>query len=306
MAKAISPMQDIHSIGKNPNRILNVIFIALAFSCIIPFIFILMISISSEDSIKEFGYQFIPQAFSLEGYKYVISGSDQLMTSYMVTISVTVLGTLGGLFLISTYAYALSRRDFAYKRFFTVIAVIPMLFGGGMVANYMIVSRFLDIKDTIFALILPMMMNSTYMFVLKSFITSSVPDAIVESARIDGASEWRIFFRVVMPMVIPGLATIALFLVLGYWNDWMNAMLYIETDKLMPLQYLLIRIENSMSFLADNAAQMGVTGIEAAANLPKDSAKMAIVVLSTVPILFAYPFFQKYFVKGLNLGAVKE
>lgn len=303
---AQTQLRDIHSIGKHPNRMLNIVFIALALSCIIPFIFIFMISISSEDSIKQFGYQFIPQAFSLDGYNYVISGSNQLLTSYMVTITVTVLGTLGGLLLISTYAYALSRSDFAYRRLFTIIAVIPMLFGGGMVANYMIVSRFLDIKDTIFALILPMMMNSTYMFVLKSFITTSVPDVIIDSARIDGASEWRIFFRIVMPMVVPGLATIALFLVLGYWNDWMNAMLYIDSDKLMPLQYLLIRIENSMSFLADNASLMGTAGIEAAANLPKDSAKMAIVVLSTIPILFAYPFFQKYFVKGLNLGAVKE
>ena len=181
-----------------------------------------------------------------------------------------------------------------------------MLFSGGMVASYLVVTRFLGLKNTIWALILPMCVSSFHIIILRTFFKTSVPDAIIESAKIDGASEWRLFLRIVLPISLPGIATIGLFLTLGYWNDWFNAMLYIDEPNLIPLQYLLIRLENSMEFLANNATSLGANAIEATKSMPKDTAKMAIVVISTLPIIFAYPFFQRYFVNGLTIGAVKE
>lgn len=294
------------NVSKKSNIIMNIIMATLAFLCIIPFVFVVIISFTSENALKLNGFSFFPKELSFEAYKYVITSSDQLLKSYGVTIVITILGTIVGLFFISTYAYAISRRTFAYKKFFTTLAFIPMLFGGGMVSFYMVVTKFLHLKNSIWALILPMCMNSWYIIVLRTFFKTSVPDAVIESAKIDGASEWRLFFQIVLPISLPGMATIALFLTLGYWNDWFNAMLFIDSASLTPLQYLLIRIENSMEFLAQNATKLGVAQIQAAANMPKETAKMAMVVLSTAPIIFAYPFFQKYFVNGLTIGAVKE
>lgn len=298
--------QDFLAIKKPTNIILNIVLMICALACIIPFVFVVIISFTSEASLKTNGYQFIPSEWSLDAYRYVLESGGQLLQSYGVTILVTVLGTIIGLFLIATYAYVLSRRSFAYRKFFTIVSFIPMLFSGGMVSTYLIVTQFLHLKNSIWALILPLAMNTFYVIVLRTFFETSVPEAVIESARIDGAGEWRLFFKIVLPISLPGIATIALFLTLGYWNDWFNAMLYIDVDSLLPLQYLLIRIENSMEFLADNAAMMGLSGMTGALSLPKETAKMAIVVLTTAPIVFAYPFFQKYFVRGLTVGAVKE
>ena len=181
-----------------------------------------------------------------------------------------------------------------------------MLFSGGMVASYLINTKFLGIKDTIFALILPICVSSFHIIILRTFFKTTIPDAIIESAKIDGASELTLFLRIVLPISLPAIATIALFLTLGFWNDWFNAMLYIDDNSLIPLQYLLIKLETTMEFLANNTAMMGTSATTAAMNLPKESAKMAIVVITTLPIVFAYPFFQKYFVSGLTVGAVKE
>lgn len=294
------------NISKKTNVVFNIILSILALISIVPFLFVVIISFTSEKSLRINGYKFIPEQFSLDAYKYVIGGGGQLIHSYGVTIMITVLGTLLGLLLISTYAFAISRNDFRYKKFFTMLVFIPMLFNGGMVSFYLIMTRFLRLKNSIWALILPMCMNAFYVIILRTFFKSSVPNAIIESAKIDGANELRIFFQIVLPISLPGIATIALFLSLGYWNDWYNAMLFIDKNSLIPLQYLLMRIENSMEFLANNASKLGVTQIEAAAALPKETAKMAMVTLATAPIIFAYPFFQKYFVNGLTIGAVKE
>ncbi len=252
------------------------------------------------------GYRFIPEKFSLYACEYIVSAGENILRSYGVTILVTVLGTLTGLFLTGTYAYTLSRKNYACRKFFTTVITIPMLFNGGMIANYLIVTKVLMLKDTIWALILPLCLNSFNIIVLRTFFKTSIPDAVVESAKIDGASEWRLFFQIVIPMALPGLATIGLFLTLGYWNGWFNAMMYMDNRDLIPLQYLLIQIESSIDWLANNKATMGVDGIAVAANMPKETIKMAIVVISTLPIIFAYSFFQRYFVNGLTVGAVKE
>ncbi len=295
-----------NSIKSSTNVLFNAILTILSLLSVIPFLFVIIISLTDEESLAMNGYRFIPEKWSFYAYEYIVSAGENIIRSYGVTILVTVVGTLLGLLLTGTYAYALSRKTYAFRSFFTKVITIPMLFSGGMIANYLIVTKVLMLKNTIWALILPLCLNSYNIIVLRTFFKTSIPDSVVESAKIDGASEWHLFFRIVIPMALPGLATIGLFLTLGYWNDWFNAMMYMDDKTWIPLQYLLIQIESSIDWLASNKAMMGVDGIQAAANLPKETIKMAIVVISTLPIIFAYPFFQRYFVNGLTIGAVKE
>lgn len=297
---------EYNMIKKPTNVLFNFILAVLSLLSLIPFVFVIIISLTDENTLTMNGYRFIPEKWSLHAYRYIIDAGESIIRSYGVTILVTVAGTIIGLLLIGTYSYALSRKTYAYRSFFTKVITIPMLFSGGMIANYLIVTKVLMLKNSLWALILPLAMNSFNIIVMRTFFKTSIPDSVVESAKIDGASEWRLFFKIVVPMALPGLATIGLFLTLGYWNDWFNAMMYIDNQDWIPLQYLLIKIESSIDFLANNKAMMGVDGIQAAANMPKETIKMAIVVISTLPIIFAYPFFQRYFVNGLTIGAVKE
>ncbi len=295
-----------NAISKKTNFLFNVLFFILAALCIVPFIFVIIISFTNEQSLQMNGYKFWPEEWSLEAYKYIFSSGNNILNAYGVTIIVTIAGTLLGLTIMTTYAYVLSRKNFAYKNFFTKVIFIPMLFSGGMVASYLIITRFLRLKDSILALILPICVSSFHIIILRTFFKTTVPDAIIESAKIDGASEFKLFLRIVLPISLPAITTIALFLTLGFWNDWFNAMLYIEDASLMPLQYLLVKLEKSIEFLTNNSSSLGIQAVEQASKLPKDTVKMAIVVISTLPVVCAYPFFQKYFVSGLTVGAVKE
>jgi putative aldouronate transport system permease protein len=186
-----------------------------------------------------------------------------------------------------------------------MFALVTMLFSPGMVANYIVMTNMLHLKDTIWALILPMALGPFNILVMRTFFKKTVPDSIIESARIDGAGEMRIFMKIVLPLAVPGIATISLFAALGYWNDWFNALLYIQNDNLVPLQYLLMKIQNNLDYLAKSTG-MGSQIAGGLAALPSESARMAIVVVSTLPIALSYPFFQKYFVGGLTIGGVKE
>ena len=293
-------------VSKPVNVLITILFLLLALACVVPFLFVIIISLTSEESLRLNGYRFIPDEWSLEAYKHILSSGSDILKAYGVSILVTISGTLLGLIIMSTYAYALSRRSFAYRKFFTKLIFIPMLFSGGMVSSYLVMVNFLHLKNNILALILPLCVSSFNIIILRTFFKTSVPEAVIESARIDGASELKLFIKIVLPIAIPGIATIGLFLTLAYWNDWFNAMLYIEKPDLIPLQYMLIKIETSMEFLIKNAASIGASAIEASKNMPTETLKMAIVVITTLPIMFAYPFFQKYFVNGLTIGAVKE
>ncbi len=292
-------------ISKGSNVLFNVILIVLSILAVIPFIFVVIISLSDEASIVSKGYSFVPESWSSHAYEYIFKNGADILNSYGISVIVTVVGVLIGLALIATYAYVISRQTYPYRKFFTLVALIPMLFGGGLVGNYLVVARLLNLKNSIWALILPLAMSPFYVFVLKSFYRTSIPDAIIESAKIDGASELRTFVSIVLPISKAGLATIGLFLTLGYWNDWYNAMLYIDEQSLIPIQYMLIRIENNINFLAQLGSQQGIVS-EVTRNLPSETVRMAIVVLTVAPIACVYPFFQKYFVGGLTLGAVKE
>ena len=284
------------------NIIANIILAVSAIACVFPFIFVIIISLTSEQSLLEHGYSIFPKEWSLDAYKYLLQSGGALAQSYMVTIVVTILGTIINVSMVSSYAYAISRKGFKYRRQFTFLVFFTMLFGGGMVHSYIVMTQVLGLKNTIWALILPLAFNSFNIIVMRTFFQKSVPDSIIESARIDGASEFRIFTKIVIPLAIPGIATIALFSTLAYWNDWFNAMLYIDYQNLVPLQHMLMKIEKNMEFIRQNAMLSG----EVMSALPQESVRMAMVVVSTLPIACTYPFFQKYFISGLTIGGVKE
>ena len=284
------------------NIIANIILAVSAIACVFPFIFVIIISLTSEQSLLEHGYSIFPKEWSLDAYKYLLQSGGALAQSYMVTIVVTILGTIINVSMVSSYAYAISRKGFKYRRQFTFLVFFTMLFGGGMVPSYIVMTQVLGLKNTIWALILPLAFNSFNIIVMRTFFQKSVPDSIIESARIDGASEFRIFTKIVIPLAIPGIATIALFSTLAYWNDWFNAMLYIDYQNLVPLQHMLMKIEKNMEFIRQNAMLSG----EVMNALPQESVRMAMVVVSTLPIACTYPFFQKYFISGLTIGGVKE
>ncbi|MEG1310993.1 MAG: carbohydrate ABC transporter permease [Romboutsia sp.] len=284
------------------NIITNIILAIFSIACVFPFIFVIIISLTSEQSLIEQGYSIFPKEWSLEAYRYLIESGGQLAQSYIVTIIVTILGTVINVSMVSTYAYAISRPNFEFRKQFMFLVFFTMLFGGGMVPSYIVMTQVLGLKNTIWALILPLAFNSFNIIVMRTFFQKSVPESIIESARIDGASEFKIFIKMVLPLALPGIATIALFSTLAYWNDWFNAMLYIEYQELVPLQHMLMKIEKNMEFIRQNAMLSG----QVMGSLPQESVRMAMVVISTLPIACTYPFFQKYFVSGLTIGGVKE
>lgn len=275
--------------------------IFLAILCIFPFILVVSSSLTEENKILTDGYQFIPTAFSTEAYSILFKYPDQMIQAYMVTIGVTIIGTLLGLFLTSMTAYALSRKDFKWRNKFSFFFFFTTLFNGGLVPWYLLMVNYLHIKDTLMALVIPMMLNVFYIIVMKSFM-GSIPEAIVESAKIDGAGDFKIYARLILPLSKPALATIGLFLALAYWNDWYNALLFISDEKLMPLQYYLYKMLGNMDGM--RKAMMGA-GAVVTTSIPSESLKMAMTVVATGPILLAYPFVQRYFVQGLTIGAVK-
>ena len=293
-------------IGKGANTAFHLVFILLSILCLAPLVFVIIISFSSEHSVMVNGYSFRPDEWSTGAYEFVFQSGGQVMHSLGMSALVTVTGVAIGMALTSTYAYVLSRKTFRYRKLFTGILVATMFFNGGLVSTYLVVANFLHLKNNFLALVLPVAVTPFNIIVLRTFFATSVPDALIESAKIDGASQFKIFTDIVLPISLPGLATGALFLTLTYWNDWKNALLYIDSKSLYPLQYLLMKIERNIEFIAQNAGR-GSMGLDSAlSRLPSETAKMAIVVIATLPIACAYPFFQRYFVSGLTVGSVKE
>ena len=293
-------------IGKGANTAFHLVFILLSILCLAPLVFVIIISFSSEHSVMVNGYSFRPDEWSTGAYEFVFQSGGQVMHSLGMSALVTVTGVAIGMALTSTYAYVLSRKTFRYRKLFTGILVATMFFNGGLVSTYLVVANFLHLKNNFLALVLPVAVTPFNIIVLRTFFATSVPDALIESAKIDGASQFKIFTDIVLPISLPGLATVALFLTLTYWNDWKNALLYIDSKSLYPLQYLLMKIERNLEFIAQNAGR-GSMGLDSAlSRLPSETAKMAIVVIATLPIACAYPFFQRYFVSGLTVGSVKE
>ncbi|WP_337102655.1 carbohydrate ABC transporter permease [Paenibacillus sp. YIM B09110] len=284
--------------------LLHIIFIAFSLACIMPIVLIVAISFSNEKSLTLKGYKFWPDQIDGSAYQYLFTNSATLAKAYGVSLSVTFIGTLLAVLLIALYAYPIFRKDFPFKKTFNIYLLITMLFSGGLVPFYLLYVNYLDLKDTYVALILPGLSNAFYIFITRTFFQQTVPEEMIESGKLDGASEWRIFFQLVLPISLPVLATIGLFTTLTYWNDWFNSLLFInDTDK-YSLQYVMIQMIRQAEFFKNQLAGSGVA-LLVQQSVPTESLRMAMVVVSIGPILFVYPFFQKYFTKGLTIGAIK-
>ncbi len=289
-----------------PTEVIFHIIIGLySLLCIIPFIFVIIISFSAESSIRDIGFSFIPKALSLEAFQYVMKTGDQLLRSFFNSVFVSVVGTVLSVLICILYSYALFRKDFKFRQFFLFFSFFTMLFGGGLTPTYMVCKNFLGLNDNYAALIVPLLVSPFNFIIMRTFFQSSVPEALIESASIDGSGEYRTLFQIIVPVSMPGIATISLLNMLAYWNEWFTALLYISSPKLIPLQYLLIRLQQQLEFLVNNSSRLGAEASSIAMNLPKESYKMAMVVIIVIPIAFAYPFFQRYIISGLTIGAVK-
>ncbi len=276
-------------------------------STLIPLLLTVSVSFTDNMTLALNGYELIPDKWSLDAYAYLAKTGDQIINSYCVSISTLVVGTLIGIFSMTLFCYAVTRREFdkvSDKLVFFVY--FTMLFNGGTVATYIVVSTILKLRDTFWVLVIPGSISAMYIIIIRTYMKTSIPESVVESAKLDGAGDFMCYFRIVLPMCVPVIATIMLFLSVNYWNSWYNAFLYIVKSDYVPLQLLLKRIEKDIAFLQDSAS--GISQIEAEElrkGLPTESFQMALVVLVAGPILIAYPFFQKYFVKGVTVGSVK-
>lgn len=295
---------DLNRIKPGTNALFNLLFIILAAACIIPVIFVVMISVSSEASIRQVGYSFFPTEFSGAAYQFLWQERSTIFGALYISVLVSVVGTLIGLSLTTTMGYILSRPVFKLKKFFTWVVFIPMIFNGGMVASYVVNANILGLRNTIWALILPLCVSSFNIIISKTFFQTTIPDSVIESAKIDGASQLRIFASIVLPISKPVLATIGLFLVFGFWNDWFQSSLYISNAKLVSLQALLNNMMKMITYIANNPTA-GFSLQQYRNAMPTESVRMAIAIVIVVPIACAYPFFQKYFISGLTIGAVK-
>lgn len=283
--------------------IIHIVFIFLTLTCILPLVIILSVSLTAENTIVTQGYSLLPKNFTWDAYKYVFSGASSVLQAYGVTIFVTVAGTFLHLLTTAMLAYALTRPEVRARNVISFIVFFPVLFSGGLVPSYILMVKVLKLKDTIWALVAACIVSPMNVIIMKNFFRS-IPESLIESARIDGSSEYRTFFQIVMPLSKPSLATIGLLTAISYWNNWMQCSLYIENPKLYTLQYLLQSLMNNIKYLQANANQ--IKGMEQAlANLPSESARMATCILSIGPIIILYPLLSKYFEKGLTIGAVK-
>ena len=282
---------------------LHVFFTIMCIACIIPVLMVISASLSSEASLVEYGYTIFPKELSLDSYKFVFSSSNSIFKAYGITIFVTVGSVILGVMTTAMYAYVITRPYFKQSQLFSFISYFTMLFNGGLVATYLINVKVLNLSNSILALILPGTFTAWNVMVTKSFFNVSVPDSIVESAKIDGAGEFKIFMQIVMPISLPCIATIALFITMSKWNDWMSPMLYITEPDLYTLSFLLQNMLLNIQQLMENAAESGVS--HQMEQIPSEGARMALCIIAAGPILIAYPFFQKYFVQGMTVGAVK-
>lgn len=298
-------LEKFNRINPGTNVLFNFIFSILALMCVVPVLFVLMISLTSERALEN-GYQFIPKKFSFEAYKFLAQQGHLIFPALGISVFVTVVGTVIGVILTTTLGYVLSRREYKLKKLLTWMVFIPMVFNGGMVSSYYINTNLLHLKDSVWALILPIAVSSFNVIICRTYFRTTIPDSVIESAKIDGASQLRIYFRIVLPLSLPVLATIGLFLCFGYWNDWFQSMLYIDNQRMYSLQALLNMTMQNVEYLSKNRAFMGVEAAQLVANLPKEGSRMAIAILIILPIACAYPFFQKYFISGLTVGSVKE
>jgi multiple sugar transport system permease protein/putative aldouronate transport system permease protein len=269
--------------------------------CLVPFILIVSASFSSESTIMKEGFGLLPKDFTLTAYEYIFRAPRQVIGSYVVTITMTVLGTAIGLFIIAMTGFALYRQDFRLRNYIAFFIYFTTLFSAGLAPTFLWIGRDLGLRGNYLAVFLPLLMTPWLIILMKNFMRT-IPYEIIESGKIDGAGDFRIFVQLALPMMKPALATVGLFLALGYWNEWYLSSLYLgSTVEFKPLQYYLYNVINTANALRNSVAGSNVS----ITDLPSNTLKMASAVVATIPILFLYPFVQKYFVSGITVGAVK-
>lgn len=291
------------------NVILHVFFLIGLAITIAPIWIVVAASLTQEQALVLNGYHFWPSEFSTLAYRFLfMSGGGGVAVAYRNTIAATIFGTVLCTITVGLYAYPLSRPDFRFRRLFTFISFFSMLFNAGTVAFYLLCAQILNINNTIFALFLPQSFSAFWVLIMRTFYKSNVPDSVIESARMDGAGEWRALLQIVTPLALPGFATVALFAAVGVWNNFFNCMLLVNDRKFYNLQYTIYEILLSVQMLKEMAAQQGAAGTAGMiglSDMPSESFRMAMAVATMGPIVLAYPFFQRYFIKGLTIGAVK-
>ncbi len=291
--------------GKTFQVAANLIMIVLTLFCLLPFLLLIISSITQENALVRNGYSFFPEQIDFAAYKYLLVDSTSIVRGYILSAFVTVTGTVANLAVTTLFAYPLSRRDLPGRAFISFFLFFTMLFNGGLVPSYMMWTQTFHIRNTLVALLVPnLLMGAFNVIMMRTYFTANIPDAVIEAARIDGAGELTILVRVVLPMSVPIIVTLALLVGLGYWNDWLNGLYYINEDRLYSIQVLLNKMLMDVQFLMSNTnAAQSLQNQDIA--LPSTGIKMAVAVMGALPVLVIYPFFQKYFVKGIVIGAVK-
>ena len=305
MAKQDKSGQSLNQIKTSTNIVFNIVFLILAVMCVIPLLFVFSISITDEEAIRQNGYQLVPQALSNAAYEFLWNERLTILRAAFMSVLVTIVGTIISIALNTSMGYVVSRRNFKLKKLYTWLIFIPMVFNGGMLASYVVVSNILGLNNSIWALILPLACSLFSVTICRTFFRTTVPDSIIESAKIDGAGQFRIWSQIVLPISKPVMATIGMFAAFGYWNDWFKASLYIQDTKLQTLQSLLNQMQKNIEYIANNPYG-GLSMQEYKLSMPTESVRMAIAIVIIVPIACTYPFFQKYFISGLTIGSVKE
>ncbi len=293
-----------NKVGPGQIILLICVFLFTLF-CMAPVLLVFISAFTDEMYINQHGFSFFPEAWSLNGMNSVLRYGKQLTQSYLVTIFITVAGTFLGLLIMSMYAYAISRPGFKLAKFLAIFLLIPMLFNGGQLAGYIVFTNWYKLKDNLLLLILPLCVTTMNVIILRTYIANAIPGELMEAAKIDGAGDYRTFFQITLPLLKPSLAAVGFMMATAYWNDWQNALLYIDSNAKKPLQLLLINIQKSIEFLLNNSNVPASVRAAMGGTIPQYSSTMATVIVVIGPIMIVYPFFQKYFIKGLTVGSVK-
>ena len=293
----------IKGLGKRANAVLSILVLLLSACMILPVVLILVISVSSEKSIVEKGYSFLPSEWSAGAYLYIFKNAGNILRAFGVTFAVTIVGTILSLFLISTMAYVISNRYYRYRNILKVGVMIPMFFSGGLAASYAVNTQLFGLKNSCLALILPIACSSWYIIVMRTYFLRNIPEEILEAARLEGASEFRLYYQFVLPMSRPILLTVGIFEVFSYWNSWYENLIYTDSahSELYMLQYILYNMEKSASYITSNENISGAV----MGDVPTQSLRMALASLIILPIIIVYPFFRRFFVRGLTAGGGK-
>ncbi|WEK53599.1 MAG: carbohydrate ABC transporter permease [Candidatus Cohnella colombiensis] len=297
---------EVNQLSKGPNFLVNFMFWIYSILCIIPLFLLISVSFSDEKQVLINGYKFWPEKFSLEAYKFLLNDWQPVVKSYGISIFVTVVGTAIAMLMMTLFAYPISRKDFKHRNIFSFIMFFTILFNGGLVPYYLMYSQVLDLRNTLFVLMMPLFIQGFFVILIRTFFSNSIPVEVLESAKIDGAGELRIFFGIVLPLSLPVIASVGLLCTLGYWNDWFNSLLFITDNETISIQFRMYEALLDIQYLsANSAAYSAILQANPGFTMPSETARMAMAIVGVGPIIFAYPFFQRYFVSGLTVGAVK-